>query len=553
MVRRFALSVLIAILCILPTESWGRGRGGGGMSGGFGGDWQRWMQQAQTQRKAEESKAKQADAQKKLKERVAALLAEGWANLQAGDNPAAIDSFNDVLELKPEESEARLGMGLARASNSEWPPAIKQLDLASKSAATRRLSTYNLAVLYTRQNLKPRATALLHQYLVTNPKPVDQMVVNAQRTLLSQMDETARKGIGLMPNILRLLADTDITLAATYPSQERFGVAWVPSGYGPQLRKAGKTDLYPAELPYVLPSGEILKSKKSGADAVNALAPEVASGLVREMIASAGLAVPEAMASARKPVGDFAPNAPTTAPSADSAPVAMVPGLGKPGKPLEKPILSRNDPAPLPTDPVPPAATPPVLTPASSSDSPTIATVTTRSAAFCVAPGIFATCARSVQGATTIKIAGNDDLVINAEVLTIDEATGLALLKVSGGNFKPLPLAEQFRNGSAMVACFAKAGLFGPDLDVIHGDLVTVGGKSLLRMAVHPRLPGAPVVDDKGRVVAIVSASREDPLTALPVIAVEKLRAISAGKFTAATAAIDPDDAVVEITVTRKP
>ena len=103
-----------------------------------------------------------------------------------------------------------------------------------------------------------------------------------------------------------------------------------------------------------------------------------------------------------------------------------------------------------------------------------------------------------------------------------------------------------------MVACFAKASIFGPELDVLRGDITAAAGKTTLRLASHPRSAGAPLVDDKGYVLGIVSATRDDPTTALPVIPVEALRGVMNGKYAPATSPVEPDEAVVEITVTRK-
>jgi len=177
--------------------------------------------------------------------------------------------------------------------------------------------------------------------------------------------------------------------------------------------------------------------------------------------------------------------------------------------------------------------------------------VTVRGAAFCVSPGVLATCARTVQGAATIRIAAADGVAHDAEVITIDLTSGLALLKVTG-NYKPLPLAEKARSGGAMVACYAKASVFGPELDVLKGELTVAAARTTLRLATHPRSAGAPLMDDKGYVLGILSATRDDPNAALPVINVETLRGLMNGKYTPATSPVNPDEAVVEITVTRK-
>jgi hypothetical protein len=71
-------------------------------------------------------------------------------------------------------------------------------------------------------------------------------------------------------------------------------------------------------------------------------------------------------------------------------------------------------------------------------------------------------------------------------------------------------------------------------------------------MGVHPRSAGAPLVDDHGKVVGIISATRDDLPTALPIISVEALRTVLGDKYTLSSTQVPPDAAVAELTVTRK-
>lgn len=177
--------------------------------------------------------------------------------------------------------------------------------------------------------------------------------------------------------------------------------------------------------------------------------------------------------------------------------------------------------------------------------------MTTRGAAFCVAPGVVVTCARLVQGATTIRITSPDADPVDGEIVTIHEASGLALVRTSA-RLSPLPLAETSKSGKATIACFARAGLFGPELDLLQGDLTSGGGKASLRLASHPRSAGAPVMNDDGQVVGILSASREDPAANLPVIPVDALRKLLGDQVPAVSGVPQPVQAVAEITVMKK-
>lgn len=511
---------------------WGRGD--------WGNSWERYREQ----RKAQEAKRTKEESEKKLQERVTALLAEGWSSLKAGDSAAALEVFFDVVELKPEENEARLGLGLARAAEGQYTLAQKQFELAIRGEKEKRLATYNLAVMFARLNQKPRSAVMLNTYLASKTKIPDEMLLNAQRSLIfGQMDETMRKGIGLLPQIQKLIAEQDKQLAtALYPNQERFGVAWMPADVGSKARAAGQAEIYSKELPFVLPDMTVLKGKKSGGDSVNTNLPEVAAGLAKEVLASAGITAPTA-------------TPPTAVASADGVGTPAVPGVNRPAR-VELPTLSNGQDAPAtpakpgtvePSNPAVPA-TPTQVT----STPPTVieAMVTTRGAAFCVAPGVVVTCARLVQGATTIRITPPDADPVDGEVISIDEASGLALVRTSA-KLSPLPLADASKSGKATIACFAKADLFGPELDLLHGDLTTGGGKASMRLSSHPRSAGAPVLNEDGQVVGVLSASREDPQANLPVIPVEALKKVI-GAQTPSLAVPQPTQAVAEITVMKK-
>jgi tetratricopeptide (TPR) repeat protein len=425
----------------------------------------------------------------------------------------------------------------------------------AKADAIRRLSQYNLAVLYTRQNLRPKAAVSLHNILSAQKpgQPIDEMVVNAQRSLVfGQLDDAGRKGLGMLQQINKTLTDVDKSLASVaYPGQERFGVAWVPVGAGSQLRQAGKAEPFVPELPFVLPDGSVLKGKKAGAAAMttNTLLPDVARSVSGDLLASAGIKATD-IAAANQPGA-----------SAGTTPVAGV--TGRSDRPIDRPVLSR--PGGAPADPATPAATSGApagdgMTPtptAAVAAAPIEAAVTFRGAAFCVAPGVLITCARHVQGNATVTVTDTTDATVSAEVVAIDEAAGLALLRTSG-NFKPMRLADAVKAGPVHVACFAKASLFNPDLEVLKGDLVAAAGKPpTLRMGTHPRSAGAPIFDEQGRVVAVVSATRDDPIGVLPTVSVDAVRKLVSEKLgdnalAAVSGGVDPEEAVGELRAVRK-
>lgn len=544
-IATLALATLLLGSSAIAQRGPGRGPGGsdrgpgGGMGGSGRGDWGAMWERYRQQRREAEEKRTREESERKLKERVAALLAEGWSSLKAGDTAASVSVFYDVLELKPDETEARVGLGLSRAADGQYTLAQKQLELAVKGEKDRRLATYNLAVLFTRLNQKPRAAVLLNTHLASQPKIPDEMVLNAQRSLVfGQMDDAARKGIGLLPQIQKVIAEQDKQLSLlSYPGQERFGVAWVPAGSASKARAAGVAEIYSKELPFVLPDMSVLRGKHPGDD-LNTNLPTIAADLAKYTLANGGVALrdPPPTVSVVEP--------PTIAPA--GAPVVAAPGdVNGTSTPAAAPPIP--DPAAVAGTTVPPTA-PPVKTDVIPEIT---AAVTLRGAAFCVAPGIVATCARTVEGASSIRITPVDGDPVDGELVSVDAATGVALVRTAA-KLSALPLADSSKSGRATVACFAKANLFEPQLDLLQGDLTSGGGKAFLRLPSHPRSAGAPVLNDEGKVIGLLSASRDDPAANLPVIPVEALLKLLRDQTAPVTAVPQPYQSVAEITAIRK-
>ena len=140
-------------------------------------------------------------------------------------------------------------------------------------------------------------------------------------------------------------------------------------------------------------------------------------------------------------------------------------------------------------------------------------------------------------GHNSIRVESADGNVYEATLLASDPSAGLALIKVEGGHFAPLALADSVRPGAVTVAAFSKPSVFGPEVQMLRGELAgqpaqpgqpaTLG----LRVGTHPRSAGSPLVNDKGQVVAVLTANRDDPLSHLPVAGVDVVRKFLAGKI----------------------
>ncbi|HEX8911404.1 MAG TPA: hypothetical protein VF796_03520, partial [Humisphaera sp.] len=139
--RRRNLLVILplsAALASAPLLAARGGRGGPGGGRGFGGgpgtmqDWMKSWQQAREQQKKDQEKRSKEESERKQREKVAKYLDEGWSSLKAGDTAAATDAFTDALEIKQDDAEARLGLGLSKAADGQWAQAEKNFVLATR-------------------------------------------------------------------------------------------------------------------------------------------------------------------------------------------------------------------------------------------------------------------------------------------------------------------------------------------------------------------------------------------------------------------------------------
>ncbi|HET6251889.1 MAG TPA: serine protease [Tepidisphaeraceae bacterium] len=546
----WVLSVLVPAGLVLA------GHGGGGHGGGFGGFGQNggmgWSRNSQTKPPVDPKVAAQ-----KLREKIAKLLDDGFADLRASDTAAALDAFSDVIQLQPDSPLGHLGMGLARAQKRQFesseaefitaandarrakantrpdPDADPKIDSPSAYQADIRLANYDLAVTFTRMESRPRALVLLDRAVIES-KPVDETLVNAQRSLLAIMDAKAKSAIAAMPAMLKTLHTAETSLTALHAPLKRWGVTWMAEKDASKHYYAGEAEPLPKVLPFLMPLDEVMPelAKKGAeknavvADGTNPLSPVIAPDV---QVAEGPAPVPPPAA------GDATPVPPTAAPAGAAAP-ADVPA----------PAAASGDASASPS-PVPP--------PVASTKAPAAPlTRTVTGAAFAVGPDLLLTCSRLTSGAKSIAVQATDGANYDATIVASDDASGLALIKVEGGHFTPLALADTATSGAVHIPAFIRPGVFGPELDVLPGTLSVSTSAAFLHAATHPRSAGSPLMDAHGKVVGILTATRDDPIAHLPVVTAETIRKFADGKFTSATetAASGPEDCVLELSATRE-
>lgn len=504
MARKFSTATVLLVIAMLAGSAMAQGRRGPGRGRGPGptpGDFRQWSDWWQRNQQDWEQQRKSEEAAQKARK----TLEEGYKALKAHDTPAALGAFYDVIELQPDNAQARLGMALARAQKGEYSLAQKEFEAALKLKADERLVNYNIAVTHSRLSLRGRTLVMLNK-MINDRKIADETLVNAVRVTLAGMDDKARSALGVLADVNKMLEEKHKQLQDHHKPLERWGVTWMPAESVVEAKKRMSQEPLPEKAPFFMPEDYPLPEK--GMKPMKGVNP-LKAVVVREAIVWNDPA----------PVTPADPSDPT-----------------KPEAVTQNPVT--------PADPTIPMS---VQTPKASF------THTTNGAAFAVSANLLLTSAKLVRGAERLVLEDADAKTFEATVVACDEQTGLALLKIDGGKLAPLPLGMAASTGPASTAAFAKPTVFGTNLEVLSGELFGATPKLFFRCNTHPRSTGSPLFDAQGKVVGMIIATREDAASQLPVIGVETIRTFAAGKFTIPEAAAKtPDESVLELTVTRK-
>jgi S1-C subfamily serine protease len=155
--------------------------------------------------------------------------------------------------------------------------------------------------------------------------------------------------------------------------------------------------------------------------------------------------------------------------------------------------------------------------PASKSSPSVAGAVTTTpkssgSGAIVSAQGHVLTAAHVVAGATSIKVITAQG-IRTATVLRVDESNDVAILKISGGSYVPLPIApsRQVRLGQTVATIgFPNIGFQGFSPKVTRGEISSVNGYAddprgwQISVPVQPGNSGGPLLDENGNLIGIV-------------------------------------------------
>ncbi len=257
------------------------------------------------------------DKTEQAREKTDKLLDDGFAALKDYDTATALDDFSGVLQVEPGTAAARIGMGLARAQQGKFPASAtefttaianakktldnppnlvqpphkqffanqqpdpdppKPVDPKAEAEADLRLATFDLAVACARSQEKPRAMVLIDR-LLSEKKPTDEMMVNAQRSVIATLDDKALTSIAALPGMLKNLETADAFIRLAHAPLRRWGVTWMDSNDVTRHRTSRETEPLPRKLPFLLPDDAVLpEDKKPDAPLVNPLLPIVMAG-----------------------------------------------------------------------------------------------------------------------------------------------------------------------------------------------------------------------------------------------------------------------------------
>jgi S1-C subfamily serine protease len=142
------------------------------------------------------------------------------------------------------------------------------------------------------------------------------------------------------------------------------------------------------------------------------------------------------------------------------------------------------------------------------------------SGAFISSEGLVLTAAHVIQGASRIEVVTASG-TLQARVVKIDTTNDIAVLKCSGGNFTPLPIAssKEAREGATVFTIgFPNIQLQGFDPKLTKGEISSETGfqddprQWQISVPTQPGNSGGPLCDENGNLIGIMEATL-DPLT----------------------------------------
>jgi hypothetical protein len=157
-----------------------------------------------------------------------------------------------------------------------------------------------------------------------------------------------------------------------------------------------------------------------------------------------------------------------------------------------------------------------------------------------------------LAGATQIVVQTADGTPMSAALVRSDEPSGLALLRVDGGRFVPLPLASTYNGGALQCAAYPTVNIFNPAAEWIPGSAKSpAAGEWHISLVRHPRLGGAPLLV-QGKLVGVELAARDTDTRDIPSATLEQIKKFLGPDAPSAQIGPDPCAAMLQLMATRE-
>jgi hypothetical protein len=468
------------------------------------------------------------------------------------------------------------GLGMAYLRLERPVLAVAELEAAYKAMPTDRETLIVLSTALIQGHNPMRAVKFVKAYMEKPSPAVDEDCLNALGAALSQADAIAAKQ-QLFKDASALYVRANAKLEAGRTGEKRWGSLWMPAAEVDKKtadRKAAEKAVADARPKIIEDTNRIAAAEKemafySGTLGDNNRSRAKAAAERKRDEAQADLTAAEkeledannavaALDSPSFPLLESLDSSPVqaaadadhTAVAAAETPANRDPDQAPDKHPAEKPASDKQGTA----KPVPAAEAPlkPVVANArpvkpNTADEQPAGPVTRYAAAFAVAPDLIVAPASVVSGAATVHVDVAVGPTLNGTVVRVDADAGLALIRVDGAKFTAMNIADRAADKPTTCLAFPNVDLFNPILETIAVANATSGQTDHARLAIPPRLPGAPLVQGNA-VVGLELANRDTDPAEVPVLTADAIR-----KFVGSDAAptADGKDAVVQVTAEK--
>jgi tetratricopeptide (TPR) repeat protein len=521
---------------------------------------------------------------------IESLIAQGQAAMTAGEFADARDAFKDALQVDRENPLAARGLGFAYVALGKPVKALEPLEIAAQKPPLDRGLILAISAALVANHNSMRAVHFLLPYMQTHADPVDEPMLNALGTALTQAEGSAVKS-QLFKDAAKLYRKQNTALEAAHEGKRRWGVTWLDK----EDVDAKDADRAKVQQKVDVAYNRLTVAQNAEQSAEEALGQSVIAMGKRDenAIRNAQTNVATAKADLSKAQADYdeackelasvpGPDFPPQI-AVDAADLIVLPGAAAPvthapavaantdvsadvPKPEPAPATPQGDSKPAPAAPQgdskpAPApknhrdqsvATPPDEAPKRPSVPKVASTrhLTRYAVGFAVAPDVLVTAASAVEDASSITVTLSDGKSMTATVLRAHHGDGLALLKVDRANLPCLALATSADASALTCFGFPEVDLFNPVPRSMDLSADAQGGSWKVRFTVSPRLPGGPILQNNA-VVGVELGDRDSEPSTTPAATLTQLAALVADSANPANATPDPKKAIVQIAAER--